>query len=329
MVEEVSERVMGDCSTSSMSSNLSEVFHFSSGNPRIEETRGIMHLFSNNHLSSHLPVDRKQLLCVLFVPNHMTYADFCQFCGSFIQHMLEMRIVRNDGMEDCYSILIRFDEQKAADTFHKHFNGRKFSSLEEETCNVLFAADVHYTGSIEHTQSTPASSTEQPFCAVCLVAEEIVVGGNYMGVWEEGPNYWKWKSSSRETVPIPLPRNGSYDYMVRSVIESGELDCEPKNVVISYVMNERGKIHPTFIKNDRHVSLYMFDVVVDGSRPLLRINVVPGSPTISPPQPTIDEHDLFEDESLDAHPMNLKDHSMELEDPIFSEEAGEECGLGA
>lgn len=24
----------------------------------------------------------------------MTYADFCQFCGSFIQHMLEMRIVR-------------------------------------------------------------------------------------------------------------------------------------------------------------------------------------------------------------------------------------------
>lgn len=33
-------------------------------------------------------------------------------------------------MEDCYSILIRFDEQKAADTFHKHFSGRRFSSLE-------------------------------------------------------------------------------------------------------------------------------------------------------------------------------------------------------
>ncbi|KAF3660678.1 hypothetical protein FXO37_13304 [Capsicum annuum] len=62
---------------------------------------------------------------------------------------------------------------------------------------------------------------------------------------------------------------------------------------------------------------------------LLRINVVSGSPTILPPQPTIDEHDLFEDESLDAHPMDSEDHSMELEDPIFSEEAGEECELGA
>ncbi|PHT64461.1 hypothetical protein T459_31812 [Capsicum annuum] len=73
----------------------------------------------------------------------------------------------------------------------------------------------------------------------------------------------------------------------------------------------------------------MLDVVVDCSRLLLRINVVSGSPTILPPQPTIDEHDLFEDESLDAHPMDSEDHSMELEDPIFSEEAGEECELGA
>jgi hypothetical protein len=31
---------------------------------------------------------------VLGVPNYMTYADFCQFCASFIHHILEMRIVR-------------------------------------------------------------------------------------------------------------------------------------------------------------------------------------------------------------------------------------------
>ncbi|RVW34028.1 hypothetical protein CK203_091974 [Vitis vinifera] len=82
---------------------------FSSGNPRIEETRGVMHLYRDDISlsSSDLPVGRKALVCVLGVPNHMTYADFCQFCGSFIQHMLEMRIVRNDGIEDQYSILIR------------------------------------------------------------------------------------------------------------------------------------------------------------------------------------------------------------------------------
>ncbi|KAF3671608.1 Glucose-1-phosphate adenylyltransferase small subunit, chloroplastic [Capsicum annuum] len=137
--------------------------------------------------------------------------------------------------------------------------------------------------------------------------------------FQEGPNCWRWKSSTKETVPIPLRRNGSYNDMVRSVIESRELECEPKNIVIGYVMNGWGKIHPTFINNDRDMSLYMLDVAVNGSRPLLRINVVPGSPTIPRPQPTIDEHDLFEDENLDAHLIDSKDDSMELEDSIFSE----------
>ncbi|PHU14772.1 hypothetical protein BC332_15977 [Capsicum chinense] len=85
-------------------------------------------------------------------------------------------------------------------------------------------------------------------------------------------------------------------------------------------MNEQGKIHSTFINNDRYVSLYILDVAADGSRPLLRINIVSGSPTILPPQPAIDEHDSFEDECLDAHPMDTEDDSMELEDSIFSEE---------
>ncbi|GAV70916.1 zf-UBP domain-containing protein/BRAP2 domain-containing protein/zf-RING_2 domain-containing protein [Cephalotus follicularis] len=156
-------------------STMSQAFHFSSGNPRIEETRGVMHLFSNNNIdvvsSSNLPVGRKPLVCVLRVPNHMTYADFCQFCASFIQHISEMRIVRNDGMDDRYSILIRFDSQDSADKFYHHFNGRQYNSLEAEVCHVLFTVDVQFTGysgSLEHAQSSPATSTEQPSCPVCL-----------------------------------------------------------------------------------------------------------------------------------------------------------------
>ncbi|KAF3947181.1 hypothetical protein ACB098_05G074800 [Castanea mollissima] len=166
-------------SISSLLSSPTQAFPFSSGNPRIEETRGVMHLFrddavssssssSSSSTSSDLPVGRKALVCVLGVPNHMTYADFCQFCGSFIHHILEMRIVRNDGMEDRYSILIRFDGQDSTDNFFRHFNGRRFSSLEVEVCRVLFTVDVQYTGSIEHAQASPASSTEQPTCPVCL-----------------------------------------------------------------------------------------------------------------------------------------------------------------
>ncbi|XP_031284964.1 BRAP2 RING ZnF UBP domain-containing protein 2 [Pistacia vera] len=171
--------ISGDSSASNNS--MTQAFAFSSGNPRIEETRGVMHLFNNNvddgggvvsaSSSNHnLPVGRKPLVCVLGVPNHMTYADFCQFCASFIQNILEMRIVRNDGVEDRYSILIRFDSQDSADKFYQHFNGRQFNSLEAEVCHVLFTVDVQFTGysgSLD-TQPAPASSTEQPSCPVCL-----------------------------------------------------------------------------------------------------------------------------------------------------------------
>ncbi|KAH9715542.1 BRAP2 RING ZnF UBP domain-containing protein 2 [Citrus sinensis] len=150
-----------------------QTFAFSSGNPRIEETRGVMHLFSSSSSdnSNDGVVGRKPLVCVLGVPNHMTYADFCQFCASFIQHILEMRIVRTDGMDDQYSVLIRFDSQDSADKFYQHFNGRQFNSLEEEVCHVLFTVYVQftgYTGSLEHVQPAPTSSTEQPSCPVCL-----------------------------------------------------------------------------------------------------------------------------------------------------------------
>lgn len=33
-------------------------------------------------------------------------------------------------MEDQYSVIIGFDGQSYADSFFKHFNGKKFSSLE-------------------------------------------------------------------------------------------------------------------------------------------------------------------------------------------------------
>nr|XP_043606179.1 BRAP2 RING ZnF UBP domain-containing protein 2 [Erigeron canadensis] len=160
----------GDSSSpSSSNAYVTQAFPFSSGNPRIENIRGVMHLYLDDAVSSssNLPVGRKPLICVLGVPLHMTYADFCQFCGSFIHHIMEMRIVRNDGMDNRYSILVRFDDQNSTDGFHKHFNGRRFSSLETEACRVLFTVDVQYTSSIEHTQTSPASA-EQPTCPVCL-----------------------------------------------------------------------------------------------------------------------------------------------------------------
>ncbi|KAK4710365.1 hypothetical protein R3W88_004878 [Solanum pinnatisectum] len=66
------------------------------------------------------------------------------------------------------------------------------------------------------------------------VTEFVVAGGDYIGVWEETPKNWNWKSFSKTIVPIALRCNGSYDDMIASVIEAGELTCEPNDLGISY-----------------------------------------------------------------------------------------------
>ncbi|KAL6888406.1 hypothetical protein ACP4OV_009432 [Aristida adscensionis] len=166
--------------TPSSSARALESVHFSSGNPRIEETRGVVVLHPGPPAapaSFGLPVGRKPQVCVLAVPNHMTYADFCRFCGAFVPHMLEMRIVRIDGVEDQYSVLIKFNTQSSTDSFFEHFNGKQFSSLEGDLCRVRFVEDVHYTQLIEHAHSSVTSSAEQPTCPVCLERLDQDPGG--------------------------------------------------------------------------------------------------------------------------------------------------------
>ncbi|KAG5629448.1 hypothetical protein H5410_001165 [Solanum commersonii] len=133
-----------------------------------------------------------------------------------------------------------------------------------------------------------------------VVTELVVAGDDYMEVWEKTPKSWNWKSFSKMTVPIALRRNGSYDNMIASVIEAGELTCEPNDLVITYQMNGRGKMHPTFIKNDRHVSLYMLDIGIDGSRHTLRININV-RPPIEPTNSFNCDNDSIEDERLGDH----------------------------
>lgn len=145
---------------------------FSSGNPRVETTTGVMHLFRNVSTSptsdGFLPPSRTEQLCILAIPNHTTGAEFCQFIGSFLQNVKEMRFVRNDGSSDRYSALMKFDSQSTADDFFKHYNGKPFSSFEEEVCHVLFIVDVQYTNSAIEASSPPIGLTELPTCPVCL-----------------------------------------------------------------------------------------------------------------------------------------------------------------
>ncbi|XP_047270486.1 uncharacterized protein LOC124899596 [Capsicum annuum] len=91
-------------------------------------------------------------------------------------------------------------------------------------------------------------------------------------------------------------------------MESGELSCDQSEVLISYLMNGRGKIHPMFIRNDRHVELYMICIDSDNSRPILRVKVFERSreeaSTSAPPPPSPPPPPL---------PPNVDDTSMEYD----------------
>uniref|UniRef100_A0A0D3G0X9 UBP-type domain-containing protein n=1 Tax=Oryza barthii TaxID=65489 RepID=A0A0D3G0X9_9ORYZ len=165
-------------------------------NPKINYTRGILHLYRSSSSSSTasyasavaatpsssssgpaapqlasdclLPPWRGTRLLVLAVPTHVSPDDFVRFCGPYIEHASDIHVVRDDGVEDRYSVLVEFEDQKSADGFYLDLNGWRFSSSEVEVCHVLFIVAVQYTPSTKPAVTPPVGSTELPTCPVCI-----------------------------------------------------------------------------------------------------------------------------------------------------------------
>ncbi|PHU09051.1 hypothetical protein BC332_20911 [Capsicum chinense] len=104
-----------------------------------------------------------------------------------------------------------------------------------------------------------------------------------------------WKSFTKVTLSIAVCCNGSYDDLVASVMESRDLDYKRSDVVISYVMNSREKMHPTIINNDRRVYLYMIVEFI----------------TTPPQLPSVDG-DSVKYENNSDHSTNIEDDSMDM-----------------
>ncbi|XP_038971868.1 BRAP2 RING ZnF UBP domain-containing protein 1 isoform X2 [Phoenix dactylifera] len=180
----------GAAGTSSSSSSISTLTppknpNPNPNNPRIQLLRGVVHLYrsrsspsaaasssssSNPHPSpdSLLPAGRGRLLFVLAVPSRLSPEDFLRFCGSYVERSSEIRVIRNDALEDRYSVLVGFDDQKKADGFYLDLNGWRFTSAEGEVCHILFVASVELTESTEIAATPPAGTTELPTCPVCI-----------------------------------------------------------------------------------------------------------------------------------------------------------------
>lgn len=105
---------------------------------------------------------------MLAVPTRVSPDDFVRFCGPYVEHASEIRVISDDGVEDRYSVLVEFEDQKSADGFYLDLNGWRFSSSEVEVCHVLFIVAVQYASSAEIAVIPPLGSTELPTCPVCI-----------------------------------------------------------------------------------------------------------------------------------------------------------------
>jgi len=141
----------------------------------------VIHLYRDNKffIPDHftLPDKRSTMVCVLAVPSDMPIADFVHFTGPCQKAIVNIRVIR-DSSPNKYMTLMQFIDQPTADEFYLAFNGRRFNSLEPETCHVLFVADVEYLSSAAPIfPSVPPGQTELPTCPVCLERLDSSVSG--------------------------------------------------------------------------------------------------------------------------------------------------------
>ncbi|XVE54455.1 hypothetical protein DITRI_Ditri03aG0082700 [Diplodiscus trichospermus] len=138
-------------------------------NPKFSERRGVVHLYRKASQSSlPNPSSRSTSLFVVAVPNYLSATDFIRFVGPYLDSITYLLFIRNDGIEDRYSVLIELVDQQAADGFYCSLNGKRFSPSEAELCHILFTHSVEYSELGEIAGTPPEGFTELPTCPICL-----------------------------------------------------------------------------------------------------------------------------------------------------------------
>lgn len=149
---------------------------FVSGNPFVEITKGILHLYKENKLTSIEKASQQcQTVCILAVPSTMTCHDLLTFTASCAEQIKHIRIVR-DGSLNQYMALVTFRSHESAAEFFVSYNGIAFSSLEPDLCcHLVFISRIEILG--EAGLEPPPQCTELPTCPVCLERMDESVDG--------------------------------------------------------------------------------------------------------------------------------------------------------
>nr|XP_002130211.1 BRCA1-associated protein [Ciona intestinalis] len=159
------------------------IFPFHSGNPAVDVTNGVVHLYKSNYkVVAEEPFTHPDTntLCMLAVPASIDAHGILEFTAPFINVIRRIRIIR-DRTPSQYMVLLLFCTSQDACNFYFNFNNQHFSSLiPEEICHLAFVASVEATSVYDETNGgfIPLSnSTELPDCMVCLERMDESVQG--------------------------------------------------------------------------------------------------------------------------------------------------------
>ncbi|XP_028297436.1 BRCA1-associated protein-like isoform X1 [Gouania willdenowi] len=156
---------------------LPDQISFFSGNPSVEIIHGIMHLYKTNKMTSLTEdVRRSAMVCILTVPATMTSHDLMKLMAPFNDVMEHMKIIR-DSTPNQYMVLIKFCSQADADSFYTACNGRRFNSIEEAVCQLVYVERAEVIRSEEGASLPVMELTELPKCTVCLERMDESVNG--------------------------------------------------------------------------------------------------------------------------------------------------------
>ena len=117
---------------------------FTCGNPSVEVTEGIIHLYRDDTFSgaaaNYETVCESQMICFMSVPARMTSHDLIQFLAPVEDWIEHIKVLRADGTPNQYMLLVKFRTHRNALDFYKNFNNKPFNSLEKDLCSLAFVS---------------------------------------------------------------------------------------------------------------------------------------------------------------------------------------------
>ncbi|KAF7256711.1 hypothetical protein EG68_06452 [Paragonimus skrjabini miyazakii] len=153
-----------------------ESIPFRSGNPVVETTEGIIHVYKNERE----PQPKENLvtstmLCIFSVPSHITVKDLL----SFVTPMRGTKGCQERRPESLHgSVKVPFTgipvkficyfEQQETDQFYQTYNNTCYTNLESEVCQLMYVSHVDKTNPAVGVAFPTKGLLELPSCPVCL-----------------------------------------------------------------------------------------------------------------------------------------------------------------